>query len=163
MSPRNDLNSESFGKRVKKLEAQSARHSKQINEAAEHQGKAQTADVLARSKQRRAELEAELNAPTQMPPATPPLWMLDDAAQQRLKNFQATGPGTTPGPAAWEQQQSQARQHRHLGQQFGDRQQAERQQRHVFNAAVNQLRQQRGASAQSQGRSKGRHDDGVQF
>lgn len=163
MSPRNDLNSESFGKRVKKLEAQSARHTKQINEAAEHQDKLKTADVLARSKQRREELEAELNAPTQMPPATPPLWMLDDAAQQRLKNFQTQGPGIPPGPAAWEQQQTEARHHRHLGQQLSDRQHAERQQRQVFDAAVNQLRQQRGASAHSQSRSKGRHDDGVQF
>jgi len=48
-----------------------------------------------------------------------------------------------------------------LGQQFSERQQAERKQRHQVDAAVNQLRQQLGASVQPQGRSKGHHDEGI--
>ena len=46
-----------------------------------------------------------------------------------------------------------------LGQLFSERQQAARKQCHLFDAAVNQLFQQLGASVQPQGRSKGHHDE----
>ena len=165
---RTDLNNQSFARRIRKLETQGAKHSRQLNAAAEQQVKATAADVRAKSVQKRQQLEAEIDAGTQVVPAHPPGWMLDTAASARLQNFQALSrqPQTPLPPAMttpWPQEQTDATRKRQLGQRFGEQQLAEQQHRRQHDAATNQIRQQRVMQPQSQGRSRGRHDDGIQF
>ena len=91
--------------------------------------------------------------------------MLEDAAQQRLKNFMPMGEGPKPQGQQLHlllvNNSSRKPGIPRLGQQFSERQQAASKQCHQFDAAVNQLRQKLGASVQPQGRSKGNHDEGI--
>ena len=168
MSP-TDLNNQSFGRRVKKLETQGAKHSRQLDAAAEQQTKVTAADVRNRTAQKRQQLEQEIDAHTnQMPPAQPPGWMMDAAASARLENFKSLNrQPQTPVPEAmtapWELKQMQATHNRRIGESLGRQQQAEQQWRLQHEASINQMRQQRALTHQPQSRSRGRHDDGIQF
>lgn len=95
-------------------------------------------------------------------------WKQRSIANARLENFKALNtPPQSPVPeamsASWEQKRIAVTRKRQLGQRFREQQMAEQQQRRQNDTSVNQLRHQRAMAPQPQGRSRGRHADGIPF